>query len=24
VDVLLIDLQDIGARYYTYIATTSS
>ena len=22
VDVLLIDLQDIGARYYTYIATT--
>jgi beta-N-acetylhexosaminidase len=22
VDVLLIDLQDVGARYYTYIATT--
>jgi uncharacterized protein YbbC (DUF1343 family) len=24
VDVLLVDLQDIGARYYTYIATTAS
>jgi len=24
VDVLLIDLQDIGARYYTYIATATS
>jgi uncharacterized protein YbbC (DUF1343 family) len=24
VDVLLIDLQDIGARYYTYIATAAS
>src|SRR5437899_7815719 len=22
IDVLLVDLQDIGARYYTYIATT--
>jgi len=24
IDVLLIDLQDIGARYYTYIATAAS
>jgi len=24
VDVLLVDLQDIGARYYTYIATATS
>jgi uncharacterized protein YbbC (DUF1343 family) len=24
IDVLLVDLQDIGARYYTYIATTAS
>ena len=24
VDILLIDLQDIGARYYTYIATAAS
>ncbi len=24
VDVLLIDLQDVGARYYTYIATAAS
>src|SRR3954469_14732504 len=23
VDVVLVDLQDIGARYYTYIATTA-